>query len=64
MTGFDTEKELIDAYQRDSGSVEADDNFIDILLASSPVLAGVVFEGDFENGEIPKDLKVHLCSIN
>ncbi|OXA56781.1 ATP-binding cassette sub-family A member 3 [Folsomia candida] len=60
LTGFDTEKELIDAYQRDSGSVEADDNFIDILLASSPVLAGVVFEGDFENGEIPKDLKYKL----
>lgn len=61
MTGFDTEEELLLAYQLDSGSVEADDNIIDVLLASSPVLAGVLFEGDIKNGTIPQNLKV--CSL-
>src|SRR5581483_6430808 len=58
VTGFDTEKELEEAYLQNSGVINDDDNFIDLLFVSSPVFVGVIFENNFTEGIIPNDFTV------
>lgn len=58
MTGFDTEEEMLQVYLKESAQVETEDNLIDILLATSSVLAGIVFQGEITKGVIPQHLEV------
>ncbi|CAL8074946.1 unnamed protein product [Orchesella dallaii] len=57
FTGFENENELLEAYElaknEDEGS-SAD------FETTSPVLAGIVFENDFDDGDIPKNIKYKL----
>jgi hypothetical protein len=46
------------AYLLDGGKAETDDNLIDVFLATSPVLAGVVFENNFTQESFPTNLRV------
>lgn len=56
VTGFDTESELIQAY--DEAKVETDDYTSADFETTSPVLAGIIFENEFINDTFPKNIKV------
>ncbi|ODM97667.1 ATP-binding cassette sub-family A member 3 [Orchesella cincta] len=57
FTGFENEDELLEAYDQaknEDESASAD------FETTSPVLAGIVFENDFDDGGFPKNIKYKL----